>query len=79
MVLQAREDLFDVADAYGAAGGALEGVVAGEGEVDAVFVAVPLFVSEEAAEVGEPEADSFVCAESLCIILELSAPDDMLR
>lgn len=47
MVCEAGEEFLDVGDADGAAGGRLEVVVAGEGEVDAIFKGFPFGVGEE--------------------------------
>nr|POE47189.1 ribosomal lysine n-methyltransferase set10 [Quercus suber] len=68
VVLQPGEDLFDVADADGAAGGRLEGVVAGEREIDGVLVALPLVEGEETAEGGVTERDRLVRAQRLRIV-----------
>jgi len=68
VVVQPREEFFDVADADSAAGGGLEVIVSGKGKVDAVFEALPFGVREEVAPVGVAEGDGFVGAESLRVV-----------
>jgi hypothetical protein len=63
-----------VAYTYCATGGGLEAIAAGELDVDAVFVALPLLVGEEAAEVGEAEGYGFVGAEGLGVVGVLDCP-----
>ena len=68
VVCEAGEDFLDVAYAYCAAGGGLEVVISGEGEVDAVFKIEPFLVGEEGAEGGVAESDGFVGAKGLCAV-----------
>jgi hypothetical protein len=67
VALEAGVDLLDIADAYTAADGGAEAVVAVELEVDAVFEALPFFVGEEVAEGAVAECDCLVGAEGLCL------------
>lgn len=57
MVFEPRDHFLHIADADGAAGGRLEAVAAGEGEVNAIFEADPFFVGEEVAESVVAEDD----------------------
>jgi hypothetical protein len=68
-VRHAREHFFDVADTDGAADGGRKTGACGEGDVECIFVTLPLRVGEEAAEVREAEADGFVGAEGLSVVL----------
>lgn len=74
VVLQARQQLDDPRDADGAARGRLERVVARKVDVDAVLVADPLLVREEAAELREAQPNRLVGAERLRVVRVVDGP-----
>lgn len=68
VVVQTGEDFLNVADADSAAGGGFEVVISREGEVDAVFEALPFLVGEELAPRRVAKGNSFIGAEGLRVI-----------
>lgn len=68
VMLKSSEEFLDPTDSDSTASGRLESVVASEGEVNRVFVALPFFVCEQAAEGRVSQSNGFICAETLSIV-----------